>query len=129
MKVELLDQLADCNSVVMLVPLASTLLVAANLQLWGEKRPVLVSVSCIVFFIQRAIVSLEAPLYGMTVIKNNAVSYDRDSLISKYCTNVETGHNFGFWRNTLKTSGFSLNDCPECFNTSSNTNIHYVSFR
>ena len=90
MKVE--DQLADYNTVVMLVPLASALLV----QLWGEKRLVLIPASCIVFFIQRAIVSLEAPLYGLTVVKNNAVSDDRDSLISKYCINVETGHNFGF---------------------------------
>ena len=55
---------------------------------WGEKRPVLIPSSCIVFFIHRAIVSLEAPLNGLTVVKNNAVSDDRDSLISKYCINV-----------------------------------------
>ena len=94
MKVEVLDQLADCNIVVMLVPLASNLLVAADLQLWGEKRPVLIPAPCIVFFIQQE--SLETPLHGPTVVKNNAVSDDRDSLIFKYCINVETGHNFGF---------------------------------
>ena len=93
---EVLDQPGDCNIVVMLVPLALTLLVAADLQLWGEKRAVLIPVSCIVFFIQQAIVSLEAPLYGLTVVKNNAVSDHRDSLISKYCINVEIGQNFGF---------------------------------
>ena len=76
----------------MLVPLASALLVAANLKLWGENRPVLIPASCIVFVNQQAIVSLEAPLYGLTVVKNNAVSDDRDSLISKSCINVETGH-------------------------------------
>ena len=72
----------------MLVALALVLLMAANLQLWGEKRPVLIPASCFVFFIQRAIVSLEAPLYGLNVVKNNAVSDDRDSLVSKYCINV-----------------------------------------
>ena len=80
----------------MLVPLTSPLLVPADLQLWGEKRPVLIPPSCIVFFIQRAIVSLEAHLCGLILVKNNAVSDNRDSLISKYCINVETGHNFGF---------------------------------
>ena len=48
-----------------------------------------------------------------------------DSLISKYCINVETGRNFGFWGNALKTSGFSIKDgLEECFNTWSNTNVH-----
>ena len=80
----------------MLVPLALALLVVADLQLRGEKRPVLIPASCIVFFIQRAILSLEAPLYGLNVVKNNAVLDGRESLISKYYINVETGHNFGF---------------------------------
>ena len=65
----------------MLVPLALALLVAADLQLWGEKRAVLILASCIVFFIQQAIVSLEAPMYGLTVVKSNAVSDDHDSHI------------------------------------------------
>ena len=73
----------------MLVPLASALLVAADLQLWGEKIPGLIPASCIVFFIQRATVSLDASLCGLTVVKNNAVSDDHDSLISKYCINVD----------------------------------------
>ena len=66
---------------------------------------------------------------GLTVVKNNAASDDRDSLISKYCINVETCNDFGFSRNALKTSGFSLKDGLECFNTSSNTNVHSVSVR
>ena len=52
--------------------------------------------SCIVFFIQRPIVSLEAALYGLSIVKNKTVLDDRDSLIPKYCMNVEIGHNFGF---------------------------------
>ena len=96
LKIEVLDQLVDCNIVVMLVPLALALLVAADLQLWGEKRPVLIPASCTVFFIHRAIVSLEAPLYCLTVVKNNAVLDSHDSFISKYCINVETGHKFEF---------------------------------
>ena len=52
--------------------------------------------SCIVFFIQRPIVSLEAALYGLSIVENNALSDDRDILIPKYCINVEIGHNFGF---------------------------------
>ena len=93
MKVEVLDQLADCNIVVRHLLLASALLVAADLQLCGEKRPALIPASSIAFVIQQAIVSLGDPLYGLTVVKNNAASDDRDSLISKYCINVETEHN------------------------------------
>ena len=69
MEQESLDQLADCNIAVMLVPLALALLVAADLQLWGNKRPVLFPASCIALFIQRATVSLEAPLCGLIVAK------------------------------------------------------------
>ena len=74
-------------------------------------------------------VSLEAPLYSLTVVKNNAISDDRDSLIFRYCINVENGNNFGFWENAPKTSGFSLKDGLECFNTWSNTNVHSVIFK
>ena len=81
----------------MLASLASALLVAASLQLRVEKKKiVLIPASCIVFVIQRPIVSLEAALYGLSTVENNAVSDDRDSLIPKYCINVEIGHNFGF---------------------------------
>ena len=80
----------------MLASLASALLVAASLQLRVEKKKVLIPASCIVFVIQRPIVSLEAALYGLSIVENNAVSDDRDSLIPKYCINVEIGHNFGF---------------------------------
>ena len=62
----------------------------------GEKRPVLIPATCIVFFIQRAIGSMEAPLYGLTVVKNNAVSNDFNSLISKYYISEETEHSFRF---------------------------------
>ena len=39
--------------------------------------------SCIVFFIQRPIVSLEAALYGLSIVKNKTVLDDRDSFIPK----------------------------------------------
>ena len=45
----------------MLVSLASTLLVATDLQLWSEKIPTLIPASYIVVFIQQTIVSREAP--------------------------------------------------------------------
>ena len=54
----------------------------------GEKIPVLIPASCTVLFVQQTIVSLEAHLYGLTVVKNYAVSDDRDSLLSKYRINV-----------------------------------------
>ena len=106
MKVEVLDRLSDCNIFVMLVPLASALQVGADLQLWDEERPALIPGSCVVFFVQRAIVSLEAPLYGLTVVKNNTVSDNRNISTSKYCFDVENGHNFGYCGNAPKTSGF-----------------------
>ena len=40
---------------------------------------------------------------------------------------METGHNFRFWWNALKASGYSLKDNLECFNTLSNVNVHSVS--
>ena len=49
------------------------------------------------------------------------------TVLYKNTINVETGHNFKFSRNALKTSGFSLKDGLECFNTSSNINVHSVS--
>ena len=102
--------------------LALTWLVAASVKkLWDEKRAVLVPASCILFLIQRTMVSLETLLYGMTVVKNNAVSDDHDILTSKYCIY------FRFWGNALKISGFSLKGCLKCFNTVSNINAHSIS--
>ena len=88
LKFEVPDQLAECNIVVLLVPRASFLVVAVDLQLCGEKRPVFIAVSYIVLFMKRTKVSLEAPLYGLTVVKNNAVSDDQDILISNYSIDV-----------------------------------------
>ena len=55
----------------MLVSLASTLLVATDLQLWSEKIPTLIPGSYIVVFIQQTIVSREAP--NLTVIYLNTL--------------------------------------------------------
>ena len=48
------------------------LLAAADLQLLGEKKSLLIPTSCIGFFFQTAIVSLETPLYDLAVVKNYA---------------------------------------------------------
>ena len=58
----------DSSIVFMLIPPKLVLLVAVNLQLRGKKRPVIIPASRIVCFIQRAMVSLETPLYGFAVV-------------------------------------------------------------
>ena len=58
----------DSSIVFMLILPKLVLLVAVNLQLRGKKRPVIIPTSRIVCFIQRAMVSLETPLYGFAVV-------------------------------------------------------------
>ena len=67
--------------------------------------------------------------FCFTVVIERAVSDERKSLIFRYCINAVIADNLGFWGNAPKLIGFNLLNGRECFNSSSNTNVHSESVR